>query len=143
LPLSTICHYFHVDADLVRRNYKKFWSNYENREKKSHCQQHLVYPGNISESIAIDQLTLSKGELYTYITSKDNLQRNGTKIASNRGTKSENIIRSGELIPESERKKVKEVSLDMAANMKLTAREYSLLISEWFPTQPSSCLDSK
>ena len=121
MPIITICHYFHVDADLVRRNYKKFWSNYENWEKKSHCQQHMVYPGNISESIAIDELTLSKGELYTYITSKDNLQRNGTMIASIRGTKSEDIIRSGELIPESERKKVKEVSLDMAATMKLAA----------------------
>lgn len=81
----------------------------------------MVYPGNISESIAIDELTLSKGELYTYITSKGKQQRNGTMIASIRGTKSEDIIRSGMLIPESERIKVKEISLDMAATMKLAA----------------------
>jgi transposase len=81
----------------------------------------MVYPGNISESIAIDELTLSKGELYTYITSKGKQQRNGTMIASIRGTKSEDIIRSGLLIPESERIKVKEISLDMAATMKLAA----------------------
>jgi len=81
----------------------------------------MVYPGNISESIAIDELTLSKGELYTYITSKGKQQRNGTMIASIRGTKSEDIIRSGLLIPESERIKVKEISLDMAATRKLAA----------------------
>jgi hypothetical protein len=59
-----------VNADLVRKNYKKHWSNYQSWEKKPHCREHMVYPGNISESIAIDELTLSKGELYTYITSK-------------------------------------------------------------------------
>ena len=120
-PISTICHYFRVNADLVRKNYKKHWSNYQSWEKKPHCREHMVYPGNISESIAIDELTLSKGELYTYITSKGKQQRNGTMIASIRGTKSEDIIRSGLLIPESERIKVKEISLDMAATMKLAA----------------------
>lgn len=81
----------------------------------------MVYPGNISEFIAIDEVTLSKGELYTYITSKDKKQRNGTLIASIRGTKSEDIIRSGMQIPEQDRLRVKEVSLDMAATMKLAA----------------------
>ncbi len=42
-------------------------------------------------------------------------------IASVRGTKSGDIIRSGLLIPESERIKVKEISLDMAVTMKLAA----------------------
>jgi len=82
----------------------------------------MIYPGNITESIAIDELTLSKGELYTYITSKDKKQRNGTLIGSIRGTKAEDIIKYAQQIPESERLKVKEVSLDMAANTKLAAQ---------------------
>jgi len=81
----------------------------------------MVYPENISESIAIDELTLSKGELYTYITAKNKQQRNGTLIASIQGTKAEDIIRWGQQIPEEKRLKVKEISLDMAANMKLAA----------------------
>jgi len=40
-------------------------------------------------------------------------------IGSIAGTKAEDIIRFGKQIPESERMKVKEVSLDMAPNMKL------------------------
>ena len=110
-----------MSADLVRKNYKKHWSNYRSWEKRDHATEHMVYPGNISESIAIDELTLSKGELYTYITSKDKRQRNGTLIASIRGTKSDDIIRWGMQIPESKRLKVKEISLDMAATMKLAA----------------------
>ena len=58
LPISTICHYLREDADMARRIYKKFGRNYENWEKKSHCLQHMVNPENISESIAIDELTL-------------------------------------------------------------------------------------
>ena len=82
----------------------------------------MIYPGNITTSIAIDELTLSKGELYTYITAKDKKQRNGTLIGSIRGTKAEDIIKHAQQIPEAERLKVKEVSLDMAANMKLAAQ---------------------
>lgn len=81
----------------------------------------MVYPDNISESIAIDELTLSKGELYIYITSKDNHQCNGTLIACLQGTKAEDIIGWGMQIPEQKRLKVKEISLDMAANMRLAA----------------------
>lgn len=83
----------------------------------------MIYPGNLSTSIAIDELTLSKGELYTYITSKDKGQRNGTLIASIRGTKADEIIRLGiARIPLETRMKVEEISLDMAATMKLTAQ---------------------
>lgn len=110
-----------MNADTVRKNYKKYWSDYLTWEKKDHATEHMVYPNNLTESIAIDELTLSKGELYTYLTAKDKGQKKGTLIASIRGTKSEDIIKHCKEIPESERKKVKEVSLDMAATMKLAA----------------------
>ena len=106
----------------MRKNYKNSWSNYRTWEKKEHATEHMIYPDNITESIAIDELTLSKGELYTYVTAKDKKQKNGTLIGSIRGTKAEDIIKYVGQIPESERLKVKEVSLDMAANMKLAAQ---------------------
>jgi hypothetical protein len=53
----------------------------------------MIYPDNITESIAIDELTLSKGELYTYVTTKDKKQKNGTLIGFILGTKSEDIIK--------------------------------------------------
>ena len=55
----------------MRKNYKNSWSNYRTWEKKEHATEHMIYPDNITESIAIDELTLSKGELYTYVTAKD------------------------------------------------------------------------
>lgn len=111
-----------VNADLVRKNYKNHWSDYRTWENRSHAREYLIYPENISEYIAIDEVTLSKGELYTYLTAKDKMQRNGTLIGSIRGTKAEDIIAYGMQIPLSQRQKVKEVSLDMAPNMKLAAQ---------------------
>lgn len=93
LPISTICLFFRVDPDSVRKNDKRHWSIYRTWEKREHATEHLVYTDNISESIAIDELTLLKGELYTYISSKDKNQRNGTLTASIQGTKAEDIIR--------------------------------------------------
>ena len=112
-----------IDSNLVRKNYKKFWSNYRSWEKRDHATEYMIYPGNLSTSIAIDELTLSKGELYTYITSKEKGQRNGTLIASIRGTKADEIIRLVKAkIPLADRERVEEISLDMAATMKLAAQ---------------------
>ena len=81
--------------------------------------QTTCLPQNLTEHIAIDELTLSRGELYTYLTSKDRKSRKGVLIGSVQGTKAHNIITAFEQIPLAEREKVKEISLDMAANMHL------------------------
>ena len=132
VPITTICHYFQVNADSVRKNYKKNWSNYRTWEKQDHATKQLVYPQNLTEHIAIDELTLSRGELYTYLTSKDRKSRKGVLIGSVQGTKAHNIITAFEQIPLAEREKVKEISLDMAANMHLTAS--TLFPKAWLVT---------
>ena len=75
----------------------------------------------MSGSLAIDEVTLSKGELYTFITSKHAGQRSGTLVACIQGTRAEEIISRGKIIPEGKRMRVKEISMDMAPSMKLAA----------------------
>ena len=70
----------------------------------------------------MDELCLSKGELYTYLTNKAGKGKKGTLVASIKGTRSEDIIKVLLKIPLAIRLKVKEVSLDMANNMNLVAR---------------------
>src|SRR5699024_9887423 len=62
-------------------------------------------------------VSLSKGELYTYVTNKAAKGRKGSLVASIQGTRSDDIIRVLEKIPLSERLQVEEVTLDMAGNM--------------------------
>jgi transposase len=98
-------------------------SGFTQWDQKEHAEDYLIYPENIGEFISIDELSLSKGELYTYLTNKAGKGKNGTLIASIKGTKSEDIINVIKKIPLSKRLMVKEISLDMANNMNLVAKE--------------------
>lgn len=67
-------------------------------------------------------MSLSKGELYTYLTNKNGRGKKGTLVACVKGVKSDDLIKAIERIPLEKRKQVKEVTLDMANNMNLTAK---------------------
>lgn len=67
-------------------------------------------------------MSLSKGELYTFLTNKSGKGKKKTLVAVIKGTKSQDIIDVIQNIPLEDRKKVKEVTLDMANNMQASAR---------------------
>jgi len=77
----------------------------------------LLYPENLSFQISIDEVSVSQGELYTFVTSKLGRGKKRTIIASIKGTKAKDIINVLSKIPEASRNQVKEVTLDMAKNM--------------------------
>lgn len=82
----------------------------------------MIFPENIGEYLSIDELSLSKGELYTFVTNKKGRGKKGSLVASIKGTLSKDIINVLEKLPLSYRKKVKEVTLDMAKNMESAVR---------------------
>jgi hypothetical protein len=55
-------------------------------------EDYLIYPENISEHLSIDELSLSKGELYTFVTNKMEKERKRHLVAVIKGTKSQVII---------------------------------------------------
>tara|TARA_B110000116_G_C16673004_1_gene507116 strand:+ start:160 stop:1005 length:846 start_codon:yes stop_codon:yes gene_type:complete len=77
----------------------------------------LLYQENLSSQISIDEVSVSQGELYTFVTSKLGRGKKRTIIASIKGTKAKDIINVLSKIPEASRNQVKEVTLDMAKNM--------------------------
>lgn len=66
---------------------------------------------------------MSQGELYTFVTNKNGRGKQGTLVASIKGTLSRNIVAVLEKIPLELRKTVREVTLDMAKNMESAARQ--------------------
>lgn len=92
-------------------------------EQKFHAEEYLVFPENIGVTISIDEVSLSKGELYTFVTNKQGKGKKGSIIASVNSTKSKDIIEILEKIPIDERMKVKEVTLDMASNMEAAVKQ--------------------
>jgi len=86
-------------------------------EQQTHAEDWIVFPDNIGAFLTIDETSLSQGELYTIITNKSAHGRKGTIVAMVKGTQAQTVIDVLNKIPQHKRNQVKEVSLDMAANM--------------------------
>ena len=93
-------------------------SDYEDWKEAGHADKWLVFPENMGKCISIDEVALSQGELYTVVTNKSAKGRKGSIIAVIEGTKADTVIEHLRKIPYSKRKKVEEISLDMANSMK-------------------------
>lgn len=106
----------------MQRHYKKKISGFKDWEQLRHAEDYLVYPENIGEHLSIDEVSLSKGELYTFVTNKKGRGKKKTLVASIKGTKSQEIIDVINKISLDKRKLVKEITLDMANNMQLASK---------------------
>lgn len=73
-------------------------------------------------NLSIDEVSLSQGELYTFVTNKEGKGKKGTLVASIKGTKSNDIITVLNKLPLELRKTVKEITLDMAKNMESSVK---------------------
>lgn len=82
----------------------------------------MVFPHNIGPCLSIDEVSLSNGELYTFVTNKEGRGKKGSMVASVKGTLSKDIIAVLEKLPLPTRQLVEEVTLDMAKNMESAAR---------------------
>ena len=107
---------------MLQRHYKKKISGFKDWEQLIHSEDYLIYPENIGDHLSIDEVSLSKGELYTFVTNKNGRGKKKTLVASIKGTKSQDIIDVLNKIPLDKRKLVKEITLDMANNMQLASR---------------------
>jgi transposase len=67
--------------------------------------------------LSIHETAFTNGELYTVLTNKAARGKKGCLVALIKGTKSDNVIEVLKKIPQKQREKVTEVSLDMAASM--------------------------
>jgi transposase len=79
-------------------------------------------PRKSGPHLSIDETSLSRGELYTILTNKAAKGGRGSIVAIVAGTKAETVIEVIRKIPESLRKKVTEITLDMASGMTMIAK---------------------
>jgi len=97
-------------------------SGFKNWDQREHASKWLLYPKNLGERLSIDETSVSHGELYTIITNKAAKGRKGAIVAIVAGVKAEVVLEVLRKIPANKRRKVKEITLDMAGNMELIAK---------------------
>lgn len=122
--ISNIASYYGIDAQTLRRHYKHEVSGFKEWEQLPHAEDYCIYPENITSSLSIDEVSLSKGELYTFVTNKNTGVKNKkTVVAVINGTDAKTIAEVLEKIPLEKRSIVKEVTMDMARNMALAVEK--------------------
>ena len=118
----TLEDFYYIDARTFEKQYKEVLSDYRTWSELPHADKWLVFAENIGPNLAIDETSLSNGELYTIVTNRDHHGGEGCLVAVVSGTKSEDVIRALELIPEEKRETVEEVTLDLSDSMRKIVR---------------------
>lgn len=118
----TLEDYYHIDGHTFEKQYKEVLSGYHQWDQLGHADKWLLFPGNMGAHLAIDESSLSNGELYTFVTNRDARTRSQCLVAVVAGTKSEDVIAVLERIDERRRCAVEEVTLDLSDSMRKIVR---------------------
>ena len=120
------CHtledFYHIDGHTFEKQYKETLSGFRHWDQLKHADEWLLFPENMGPRLAIDESSLSNGELYTFVTNRDARTRERSLIAVIAGTKSEDVIAVLQRIDERQRDAVEEVTLDLSDSMRKIVR---------------------
>ena len=118
----TLEEFYHINARTFDKQYKEVLSGYRTWESLKHADQWLVFPENFGPNMAIDETSLSNGDLYTVITNRDRHGREGCLAAIIAGTKAEKVNAALEHVDDSILDTVREVTLDLSDSMRNIVR---------------------
>lgn len=59
-----------MKGEVFQRQYKERVSVFKEWRQLIYADKYLIYPENITSQLNIDEVSLSKGELYTIVTNK-------------------------------------------------------------------------
>ena len=111
-----LARYYLIDGDNLERAYKHHLSGYPEWGQLEHAGNWMLLPDNLGERLSIDETSL-QDDLFTFLSNKDGHCKQGTIIAAVRGTKAEDVINVLMQLPEEDRLKVKEVTMDLSTSM--------------------------
>ena len=111
-----------VDGDLLERQYRNHLSNYLHWDQLAHAENWLLFEKNIGAYVCIDEVALSRGELYTVLINKETHGGKGSIIGIIKGTDVCTVTSVLLKLSRRRRYQVREITLDMAPNMEQIAR---------------------
>lgn len=118
----TLEEFYHIDGHSFEKQYKEVLSGFRDWDQLGHADEWLLFPDNVGPRLAIDESSLSNGELYTFVTNRDARTRERSLVAVVAGTKSEDVTAVLLRIEERKRLAVEEVTLDLSDSMRKIVR---------------------
>lgn len=122
MTCRTLEDFYHIDGHTFEKQYKEVLSGYRRWDQLEHADEWLLFADNIGPRLAIDESSLSNGELYTFVTNRDARTRDRSLVAVVAGTRSEDVIAVLKRIDEDKRHAVEEVTLDLSDSMRSIVR---------------------
>ena len=122
MTCHTLENFYHIVRHTFEKQYKEVLSGFRKWDQLEHADEWLLFPDNIGKRLAIDESSLSNGELYTFVTNRDARTRECSLIAVVAGTKAEDVTAILKRIDEERRHAVEEVTLDLSDSMRKIVR---------------------
>lgn len=97
-----------------------------------------MFEKNIGSHLSLDEVSVSKGELYTILTNKSAKGGKGSIVAIVKGTKTDDIVKVFERILPIKRQRVLEVTMDFCPSMEASVRRVfpnAIVTNDRFHTQ--------
>ena len=82
-----------------------------------HADKWILHWQNVGRRMSIDETSMSRGELHTFLTNKEGKGQKGTIAAMIEGTDSKEIIEVLMKLPQEVRDKVEEITMDFSESM--------------------------
>lgn len=111
-----------MDGDQYERQYKEHLSGFRNWDQLSHARDWILFEKNVGAYLGIDEVALSRGELYTILINKAAKGRKGSIVAIIKGTDVKTVCDVLLKMSRKRRFQAREITLDMAPNMELIAK---------------------
>jgi transposase len=108
---------YQMDGSQLQQQYKNHISDYKDWDQREHATEWMLFEKNMGTHLSIDETALSNDELYTVVTNKSAKGRKGAIVAMIKSTQADKVTEVLLRISGRLRKKVQEVTLDMAAGM--------------------------
>ena len=118
MTCHTLEEFYHIDGHTFEKQYKEVLSGFRQWDQLEHAAEWLLFPENVGPRLAIDESSLSNGELYTFVTNREAHTRGQSLVAVVAGTKAEDVIAVLQRIDEERRNAVEEVTLDLSDSMR-------------------------
>lgn len=115
--LATIAKWQRLPSKEFEKQYKEHLSGFTQWDQKEHALDWLIYEKNVGIHLSIDEVAISKGELYTVVTNKSAHGGHGALLAMVAGIKATDVVAALNNLPLTIRQTVKEVTLDMSNAM--------------------------
>ena len=101
-----------MDGELLERQYRNHLSGYLKWESLPHAGDWLLFEKNIGAYVGIDEVCLSRGELYTILINKEKTGRSGSIIAIVKGTDVRSVTSVLLRLSRRRRFQVREITMD-------------------------------